>query len=80
MTFKSITSVLNRGVIKQLDFEDLLRLPADMDPSSCHNTLLSCWRDQWISNRSNPSLFRAICCAYGWPYVRLGLFKVFLIL
>ncbi|KAE7997228.1 hypothetical protein FH972_001878 [Carpinus fangiana] len=76
MTFKSITPVLNRGVIKQLDFEDLLQLPADMDPSSCHNTLLSCWRDQWISNRFNPSLFRAICCAYGWPYVRLGLLKV----
>ncbi|XP_050286789.1 ABC transporter C family member 13 isoform X1 [Quercus robur] len=76
MTFKSITSVMNHGVTKQLDFEDLLRLPADMDPLSCHNRLLSCWQDQLIKNCSNPSLFRAICSAYGWPYVRLGLLKV----
>lgn len=76
MTFKSITSVMNHGVTKQLDFEDLLRLPADMDPLSCHNRLLSCWQDQQIKNCSNPSLFRAICSAYGWPYVRLGLLKV----
>ena len=80
MTFKSITSVMNHGVTKQLDFEDLLRLPADMDPLSCHNRLLSCWQDQQIKNCSNPSLFRAICYAYGWPYVRLGLLKVFIYL
>lgn len=78
MTFKSITSVMNCGAEKQLDFEDLLQFPADMDPSFCHNALLSCWQDQQISNISNPSLFRAICCAYGWPYVRLGFLKVFL--
>ncbi|GMY33956.1 ABC transporter C family member 13, partial [Fagus crenata] len=76
MTFRFITSVMNHGVTKQLDFEDLLRLPADMDPSSCYKTLLSCWQDQQIKNCSNPSLFRAVCCAYGWPYVRLGLLKV----
>lgn len=80
MTFRFITSVMNHGVTKQLDFEDLLRLPADMDPSSCYKTLLSCWQDQQIKNCSNPSLFRAVCCAYGWPYVRLGLLKVFLYL
>ncbi|XP_035548110.1 ABC transporter C family member 13 isoform X2 [Juglans regia] len=76
MTFKSITSVMNCGAKKQLDFEDLLQFPADMEPSSCYNALLSCWEDQQISNISNPSLFRAICCAYGWPYVRLGFLKV----
>lgn len=80
MTFESITSVMNHGVTKQLDFEDLLRLPADMDPLSCHNRLLSSWQDQQIKNCSNPSLFRAICYAYGWPYVRLGLLKVFIYL
>ena len=48
----------------------------DMDPLSWHNRLLSCWQDQQIKNCSNPSLFRAICYAYGWPYVRLGLLKV----
>ncbi|XP_059595687.1 ABC transporter C family member 13 isoform X4 [Vitis vinifera] len=76
LTFKAITSVMNHGVVKQLDFEDLLQLPIDMDPSSCHATLLSCWHAQQRHNCSNPSLFRAICCAYGWPYFRLGLLKV----
>ncbi|PQQ11274.1 hypothetical protein Pyn_02136 [Prunus yedoensis var. nudiflora] len=75
MTFRSITSVMNHGVTKQLDFEDLLQLPIDMDPCSCHDTLLSCWQSQQ-SSCPDPSLFRAICCAYGWPYIRLGLLKV----
>ncbi|BBG99203.1 multidrug resistance-associated protein 11 [Prunus dulcis] len=75
MTFRSITSVMNHGVTKQLDFEDLLQLPTDMDPCSCHDTLLSCWQSQQ-SSCPDPSLFRAICCAYGWPYIRLGLLKV----
>ncbi|CAL9010883.1 unnamed protein product [Prunus brigantina] len=75
MTFRSITSVMNHGVTKQLDFEDLLQLPTDMDPCSCHDTLLSCWQSKQ-SSCPDPSLFRAICCAYGWPYIRLGLLKV----
>lgn len=76
MTFKFIAPVMNHGVVKQLDFDDLLPLPADMDPSSCHETLLSSWQSQCNSDRSSPSLFRAICLAYGWPYIRLGLLKV----
>lgn len=76
MTFKSISSVMNRGATKQLDFEDLLHLPTDMDPTSCHDQLLSCWQSQRTNNPSSPSFFRAICFAYGWPYVRLGLLKV----
>ncbi|PON89300.1 ATP-binding cassette containing protein [Trema orientale] len=76
MTFKSIASVMNHGVVKQLDFDDLLPLPADMDPTSCHDTLLSSWQSQCSNNRSSPSLFKAICSAYGWPYICLGLLKV----
>ncbi|KAJ0075561.1 hypothetical protein Patl1_34754 [Pistacia atlantica] len=75
-TFESINSMMNRGVIKQLEFEDLLGLPVDMDPSACHYKLLSCWETQDSSNSSNPSLLRAICCAYGYPYLCLGLLKV----
>lgn len=75
VTFRSITSVLNNGVTKQLEFEDLLQLPTDMDPCSCHDALLSCWQSQQ-SSFPDPSLFRAICSAYGWPYLRLGLLKV----
>ncbi|KAA8540550.1 hypothetical protein F0562_024531 [Nyssa sinensis] len=76
ITFRTITPVLEHGVTKQLDFEDLLQLPIDMDPSSCFNILLSCWQAQQRNNCSHPSLFRAIFCAYGWPYIRLGLLKV----
>lgn len=75
MTFRSITSVMNHGVTKQLEFEDLLLLPTDMDPCSCHDALFSCWKSQ-LSDSPDPSLFRAICSAYGWPYIRLGLLKV----
>lgn len=78
MAFKSIDSVMNRGVIKQLDFEDLLGLPTDMDPSTCHSKLLSCWQAQRSCNCTNPSLVRAICCAYGYPYICLGLLKVYI--
>nr|QIT08316.1 putative ABC transporter C family member 13 [Siraitia grosvenorii] len=76
LTFDSITSVMNDGVKKQLNFEDLLPLPSDMDPSFCHNKLLICWKDQYSRNCSNPSFFWAICRAYGWPYASLGLLKV----
>ncbi|KAL3599512.1 hypothetical protein D5086_007430 [Populus alba] len=75
MTFRTITSVMNHGVIKQLGFDDLLSLPNDMEPSTCHDKLSSCWRVQLSS--PNPFFFKAIFCAYGWPYLCLGLLKVF---
>lgn len=74
MSFKAISSVLERGAGKQLDFEDLLELPVDMDPFSCHLMLLSCWEGQ--KKPGQPSLFRTICSAYGWSYIRLGLLKI----
>ncbi|XP_051148072.1 ABC transporter C family member 13 isoform X1 [Andrographis paniculata] len=73
MTFKMIDPVMRIGVIKQLNFEDLLQLPLDMSPSSCHNLLSRMWDAQ---QRSQPSLFKAICSAYGWPYFCIGLLKV----
>ncbi|XP_031389468.1 ABC transporter C family member 13 isoform X2 [Punica granatum] len=76
MVFKSIDFVMNRGVLKQLDFEDLLPLPTDMNPSSCHEKLQSCWEAQWNQNDSDPSLFRSLFHAYGWAYLSLGLLKV----
>ncbi|KAJ0759943.1 putative ABC-type xenobiotic transporter [Helianthus annuus] len=78
MTFKTINPVMEHGAKKQLDFDDLLQLPIDMDPSFCHDSLLNCWEDQTRRNGSHPSLFWTICYAYGWPYVCLGLLKVLL--
>lgn len=42
MTFNFITPVTNHGVVKQLHSDDLLPLPTDMGPSSCHDVILSC--------------------------------------
>lgn len=76
LTFASIISVMKRGATKQLDFEDLLLLPTDMDPSTCHDKLLACWQTQQSKARSDPSLFKAICYAYGGQYLCLGFLKV----
>ncbi|KAK4395413.1 ABC transporter C family member 13 [Sesamum angolense] len=75
MTFKTIDPVMQHGVNKQLDFEDLLQLPIDMDPSSCHALLLRMWDAQKGNNLSGASLFKTICSAYGWPYFCIGLLK-----
>lgn len=76
MTFKSIDPVMQYGVNKQLDFDHLLQLPLDMDPYSCHITLLRIWNSQQQNNIANPSLFKTIYSAYGWPYFCIGLLKV----
>lgn len=78
MTFKSIDPVMETGVKRQLEFSDLLQLPEDMEPSCCYNLLHNCWKAEQRNNSSNPSLLKAIFSAYGWPYFRLGLLKVFL--
>lgn len=76
MTFKFISPVMNQGVLKQLDSDDLLPLLPDMGPSFCHDIILNSWRAQVSNNSLNPSLFSALCNAYGWPYLCLGLLKV----
>ncbi|KAM3380564.1 ABC transporter C family member 13 isoform X1 [Capsicum galapagoense] len=76
IAFKSIKPVMECGVKRQLDFEDLLELPIDMDPSSCHSLLSTCWKGQQRNEYSHPSLIKTICRAYGWQYFRLGLLKV----
>ncbi|KAM7257289.1 hypothetical protein ACFE04_013030 [Oxalis oulophora] len=76
LTFKFINNVMDHGVTKQLAFEDLLRLPTDMDPSTCRDKFSSCWEAQLATSFSEPSLFMAIFGAYGWPYMLLGLLKV----
>ncbi|KAL9267029.1 ABC transporter C family member 13-like protein [Drosera capensis] len=77
MTFNNIHPVLEQGVKKQLDFQDLLPLPPDMNPSLCHDTLRMSWEAQQITNCSNASLTKAIWSAYGWPYFCLGLLKFY---
>ncbi|KAJ4899955.1 multidrug resistance-associated protein 11 [Raphanus sativus] len=76
-TFGYIGLVMKHGSLKQLEFEDLLPLPPDMDPSTCCENLLRSWQLQESNNSSNPSLFWSISGVYGWPYFRFGLLKVF---
>ncbi|KAL8232301.1 hypothetical protein R6Q57_002079 [Mikania cordata] len=76
MTFRTINLVMEHGAKKQLNFDDLLQLPTDMDPLFCHDSLHNCWEDQTRHDCSHPSLFWTICYAYGWPYMCLGLIKV----
>ncbi|KAI4331178.1 hypothetical protein MLD38_029388 [Melastoma candidum] len=76
LLFKSIAVVMERGIGKQLGFEDLPLLPEDMDPSFCHTTLKNCWKAQWEAHGPESSLFKALFHAYGWSYLRLGLVKV----
>ncbi|KAJ0965842.1 hypothetical protein J5N97_026980 [Dioscorea zingiberensis] len=77
LTFQFVNPMMGLGVMKQLDFEDLVSLPRDLMPSLCHDTFLRCWVAEEHNNQCKPSLFRVICSAYGWPYLRLGLLKVF---
>ncbi|XP_015069978.1 ABC transporter C family member 13 isoform X4 [Solanum pennellii] len=76
IAFKSVKPVMECGVKRQLDYEDLLELPTDMDPSSCHTLLSTCWKAQQRNEYSHPSLIKTICRAFGWQYFRLGLLKV----
>lgn len=76
ITFKLVDPVMQHGANKQLEFEDLLKLPVDMDPSFCHDMILGFWEAQQTSNFNHPSLFKTICSAYGWPCFCIGLVKV----
>ncbi|CAL9222685.1 unnamed protein product [Arabidopsis halleri] len=76
-TFGYIGSIMKHGSVKQLEFENLLPLPPDMDPFTCCENLLRCLQLQECNNYSTPSLIWSISGVYGWPYFRLGLLKVF---
>ncbi|XP_039119671.1 LOW QUALITY PROTEIN: ABC transporter C family member 13 [Dioscorea cayenensis subsp. rotundata] len=76
LTFQFVNPMMSLGVTKQLDLEDLVSLPLDLMPSPCHDTFLRCWVAEEHKNQSKSLLFRVICKAYGWPYLRLGLLKV----
>jgi len=51
--FSFTTPLMNHGVVKQLDSDNLLPLRTDMGPSSCHDVILSCWQDELSNNGSN---------------------------
>ncbi|CAI9113865.1 OLC1v1014556C1 [Oldenlandia corymbosa var. corymbosa] len=75
-TFNFIDSVLESGVKRQLDSNDLLELPEDLEPLSCYYLMRQSWEEQQSADSASISLIKAICGVYGWPYFRLGLLKV----
>ncbi|XP_065007832.1 ABC transporter C family member 13 isoform X1 [Musa acuminata AAA Group] len=75
LMFKFVNMMMDIGVTRQLDFQDLVPLPCELKPSLCHTALLDCWKAEMNKHYSDPSLFRAMYHAYGWPYLRLGLLK-----
>ncbi|KAL6606766.1 hypothetical protein ACP70R_042419 [Stipagrostis hirtigluma subsp. patula] len=76
LTFKFVNPMMDIGITRQLDFTDLLELPADLRASTCYDKLLSSWTAEHQNHHENSSLLRAISYAYGWTYLRLGLLKV----
>ncbi|CAA7408092.1 unnamed protein product [Spirodela intermedia] len=76
LTFSRVKLMLDLGVQRQLDFQDLVQLPRELTASSCHFKFLTCWVKEKSNHASSPSLFRAMFSAYGWPYLCLGALKI----
>ncbi|PUZ61890.1 hypothetical protein GQ55_4G314200 [Panicum hallii var. hallii] len=76
LTFKFVNPMMDIGITRQLDFADLLELPAELRATSCYDRLLSSWTAEYQNHRDNSSLLRAMSRSYGWRYLRLGLLKV----
>lgn len=76
LTFKSVNPMMDIGIRRQLDFTDLLELPAELRPASCYEKLLSSWTAEQQSYHAESSILRAMFYAYGWSYLRLGILKV----
>ena len=71
--------MLDLGVQRQLEIHDLVHLPGQLTPSSCHFIFFACWIKEKNKDPSSPSLFKTMYSAYGWSYLRLGILKVCLL-
>ncbi|KAJ3683780.1 hypothetical protein LUZ60_014007 [Juncus effusus] len=76
LTFNFISPIINIGATKQLNFQNLIRLPTEIMPDLCYNKLLNSWRDEYNMHFSETSLFRVLYRSFGWPYLRLAFLKV----
>lgn len=76
LTFKSVNSMMDIGITRQLDFADLLELPSELRTASCYDKLLSSWTSEHQNHHADSSLLRAMFYAYGWIYLRLAILKV----
>ncbi|KMZ74266.1 ABC transporter C family member 13, partial [Zostera marina] len=75
LTFKVVNPMMDLGVTRQLNFQDLIEPPTELMPSSCFSIFLKFWEAEYGKNGQNASLIKVIFHAYGWPYLRVGLLK-----
>ncbi|XP_078443513.1 multidrug resistance-associated protein 11 isoform X2 [Wolffia australiana] len=76
LTFLPAKSMLDLGVLRQLEFRDLTPLPDQISPTSCHLTFFSCWTKEKAIHPSAPSLLKVMYSSYGLAYLCLGLLKI----
>lgn len=76
LTFSWVSPMMDVGLKRQLNFDDLFQLSHELDPVSCHSALQNYWVGEERKLVGEPSLFRAICRTYGWPYLWIGILKV----
>lgn len=76
LTFSWVNPLLETGIQRQLQQEDLLTVPPDLAPKLCCGQLWRCWDQERKCHSNNPSLLWAIFNAYGRVYLFLGLLKV----
>ncbi|XP_059077208.1 ABC transporter C family member 13-like [Cryptomeria japonica] len=79
LTFRWVSPLMDLGLKKQINFDDLFQLPHELDPLACHDALKKCWTDEERKSADQPSLFRAIYHTYGWPYLWIGILKVLIL-
>lgn len=80
MTFSWVNPLLETGIQRQLQQEDLLTVPPDLAPKLCCGQLWRCWDQERKCHSNNPSLLWAIFNAYGRVYLFLGLLKFIIII
>lgn len=81
LTFAWIAPLLQRGAaVKQLYQSDLPALSKDIAPDACGDLLWTSWKRELLlpssSDKSSPSLLKAVFRSYGNPYLRLGFLKL----
>ncbi|BDA43676.1 probable multidrug resistance-associated protein 7 [Coccomyxa sp. Obi] len=85
LAFAWVTPLMSVGSHRRLEQEDLLDLPPELQPAECRRIMWANWKQAGQSTKGGvegngtavAKLWPALWGAYGWPYVSLGLLKLF---
>ncbi|CAK7896814.1 metal resistance protein Ycf1p [[Candida] anglica] len=75
ITFHWMASLMKKGYIQFLTEEDLPTLPSELKSKATTAQFSHYWDKQLAQSTSSPSLFWAICQAFGLPFMVGGFFK-----